>query len=474
MDSEAPRQALPARVRAAIDRYRMLDAGDTVLAAVSGGMDSMVMLHVLHGLGYRVTAAHFDHQTRDGASARDAAFVREACARLGVPLVTGQADVQAEARRRSRSFEHWARTRRYDFLMDAARRSHCAAVATAHHEQDQAETMLMGLLGLASDFGISGIAPVAIREKIRLIRPLIACPHDAIVSWAGDNGINWREDESNTAVCYTRNRIRHECLPVLEQYAPHVRRRLAHVADILRTDLDYLDMQATQYLKVCFAPLRPDLPVMVIDKCAFNHAPEAMRRHMLRRLAARMDIPIDYEGILRALAFVRHAASGKQVDLGGGAILYMGKTRVHVVPPAFQIQRLAWAETPMNIPGETRIPGFYFTARTVDNAPGVIHTLIARSANDCQYFDLSALNAPVMLRTRRSGERMRPFGMDGHKNILDVMADCGIPRYLRDATPLLVMNDEILWIAGCRRSAAAALSKNTEHILEIRITHENQ
>lgn len=464
---------LLARVRATIMRHRMLAPDDKALAAVSGGLDSLVMLHVLRGLGYRVTAAHFDHHTRGKESKRDAVFVQDACKALSIPVVCGGAHVKRDAQQLGRSFEAYARERRYAFLIDAAQQSGCSIIATAHHEHDQAETMLMGILGLASSFGMTGIAPVVERDNHRIVRPLIDCSRNLIKAWAIKHGITWREDQSNIKPCYVRNRVRHEFMPMLEEYNSGARRCLARAADIFRVDQQYLDETAAKRIEQCMTYLRPGCPVMLLDRTVFRESPEAVQRHMIKALAIRININITHERILQAIAFMHAGAPGKMIDLGDGAMLYADKSHVHVLPAGATQQNKAWKGVRLSIPGETRVPGYRFVVRCMDTEELQSDDIRRRCAHNRQYFDMDALGAGLRLRRRRPGDRMRPLGMGHARKIQDIMTDCSVPAYLRDATPLVTMGKEILWIAGWRRGDAARINAATKQLLEIRFEYED-
>ena len=462
------------RIKNSIARHQMIAPGARVMAAVSGGVDSMVMLHALCRLEYPVEAAHFDHQTRDGASADDAVFVREACALLRVPYQEGSAPVEAQARKMGRSFENHARECRYAFLMDAAAKAERPVIATAHHADDQAETVLMGALGLASGFGLTGIAPVAERNGIRIVRPLLHCNRQEIESWARDKNISWREDHTNRAPQCTRNRVRLEVVPALEACNPNARVALARLADVLRVDSDYLDTLAGQALGRCVTEAADVAASYVIDRPRFREIPEALQRRIIKRLALRLSVCVTYERVVNARSFICETASGKQFDFGDGAVIESAAEQA-IIRTAAQAEEIkCLSRVALNIPGETRLPGYVFQARRVPVTALPPGEARAWCGPNRQYFDADKLEGELYIRSRVPGDRMTPIGMKHTRKIQDIMVDRKIPVRSRDAVPLLLLNDVILWVAGHIRGSHAPVTEDTTTLLEVEMRHEDK
>ena len=217
--------------------------GGVVLCAVSGGRDSMALLHLLSALaredGFQVEAGHFNHQLRPTAD-RDESFVREWCRAHGVPLTCGRGDVRAFARREGLSIEDAARTLRYAFLETAARDMGADRIATAHHREDNAETVLLHLLRGTGLQGLGGIPPA----RGNIVRPLLETSRADIDAYIGRHNIPYVEDESNADPAYTRNRLRLEVLPLLEEIAPGAAGRIAAAASLLREEDEHLQREA--------------------------------------------------------------------------------------------------------------------------------------------------------------------------------------------------------------------------------------
>lgn len=229
-----------------VRQYAMLPPGARVLCAVSGGADSMCLLHWLsRQSGLTLMAAHFNHQLRGEESGRDEAFVRQVCEGWDIPLTVGRGDVKAFTRREGLSLEEGARVLRYAFLEQAADAEGCGVIATAHNADDNAETVLMHLLRGTGLEGLTGIAP----KRGRLVRPLLTTSRAEIEAYLAEYRIPHVEDSSNQTDDFLRNKVRHQLVPLLEQWNPGFVRRMAQTVPRLRADNDYLDALAADLSK---------------------------------------------------------------------------------------------------------------------------------------------------------------------------------------------------------------------------------
>lgn len=453
------------QVEVTIADYAMLEQGASVLVAVSGGLDSMALFYVLKTLGYDVEVAHFDHQTRQGQSAEDAEFVRRVCVEAGVAYHFETEPIAENARRLGVSFEAYARERRYDFLTRTARERGSAAVATGHQQDDQVETILLGVLGLASDIGPAGFAPMTRRDNIPIIRPLVGCGRDRIEDWAVSRGISWREDSTNTQRVYTRNRIRLDFMPLLEKRS---RAHLVRFAEILRSDTAFLDAYAASLLDPALHPTVYNPEIMVLDAKSFRCFPEAVQHHAVKVLAHRLGVTLSFSHCLRVAAFIGNADTGAYIDLGDGAELYRGRDGVHLLERGRGHLRVPIQERLLKIPGTTKAGGCAIEIKLLEKnemRPGHLRALVSPW---CQYFDWNALTKPLKVRSRKPGDTLIPYGMKEKRKVQDIMVESAVPAYFRDTLPLVTAGDTIIWVAGCRRGAEASIGTATEKILEIK------
>jgi len=256
---------------------RLLPEGAFVLAAVSGGVDSISLLHWLHTRGVRVAAAHLHHGLRGEAADGDEAFVKDFCLTRGIPLYVEHADVGALAARMGVSTEEAGRAARYDFLSRTARTIGADRVATAHHADDNAETLLFQLIRGARS-GLGGIAP----ERDIYIRPFLGVTRAQIEAYAAANGLAHRLDAMNLDDAYARNYIRHEIMPRLATLNSAAAAHIAETAQTLRVESEYLDALAAERLQAggaTYGETRVTVPCKTLTA-----APEALRGRMVRLL----------------------------------------------------------------------------------------------------------------------------------------------------------------------------------------------
>lgn len=314
-------------------RGEMLPRGGLVLCAVSGGRDSMALLHYLcsrrEAEGFALAAAHFNHCLRPGAD-RDEAFVRTVCRDWGIPLAVGRGDVRAFARETGRSLEDAARVLRYRFLEAEADRLGAARIAVAHHRRDNAETVLLHLLRGSGLRGLGGMAPV----RGRIVRPFLDTDRAAIEDYIRDNSVPYVEDETNSDPRYTRNRLRLEVLPLLEEIAPGCGDRVARMAELLRVEEVYLEDQAEALL-----PPEDGADSVTLAATVLLGQEEAIRRRLVRAIARRLGVELTTAQTEAALAL----GTGGCLDLPGGLRVVRARhqltiRRTEALPPPLPLR----------------------------------------------------------------------------------------------------------------------------------------
>jgi tRNA(Ile)-lysidine synthase len=431
----------------------MLAGGETVLVAVSGGADSVALLHLLSRLALdwrlRLHVLHVDHQLR-AESAADADFVRALGRRLGVPV-----DVATVAVDRRGSLEAAARVARYAALETWAARVGAARIALGHTADDQAETVLMRLVQGAGVRGLSGIPPV----RSAIIRPLLEVRRSALEAELRGAGLAWVEDASNLDSKFLRNRIRHELLPLLaDSYNPEIASALARLTSLARETVGALDQAAGAELER-LAVWRDGAAVVRLD--GLRALPRPVAAEVLRQAAARLGsrAPLRawaHRGLKRVFAV---PAPRRPFTLGGVTVEVSGAlARLATAPLPALIERT------VVVPGLTELPeiGQALEARLIGADAYTIPREPSRVA-----FDADDLASPLVVRARRRGERFVAFGGVERRRLKTLLIEAKVPRWDRDRVPVVEAAGTVVWIGHLRRGAAGRVTARTRRILEL-------
>ncbi|GMV38890.1 MAG: tRNA(Ile)-lysidine synthase [Myxococcales bacterium] len=443
-------------VRGTVLRHRLLAPGDRVLLAVSGGPDSMALLHALAalapGLRLRLSVATVDHGLRDAAA--EHALVADAATALGLPWQL----LPVRVARADGSLMQGARDARSAALVGA---SSGARIATGHTASDQAETVLLRMLRGAGTRGVSGILP----SRGPWIRPLLDCTRDDVVAWLRDAGVPWAEDPTNDSPAHARNRVRHELLPVLRALSPEVERHLVTLADNARSDRLALESLAEDALRAATVESAPGLLALDLARLAVHRG---LLPHVLRRAVERVrrrdgDLWRPHMDALVALA------SGR----AGTTILELPGATATRVYGTLRVTRGHGAPETTSIEGKEIVgPGCYRLGPmllTVERQPA---TGRIERGPDSATFDAESLRFPLRVRPWRHGDRVIPFGMVGHRKVSDVLTDARVPRQARPAVQVLEGEDGLLWIIGVRRAAAHPVTPSTREVFHVRVRRE--
>ncbi len=434
----------------------MLAGGETVLVGVSGGADSVALLHCLVTLAPTLDlclrATHVNHGLRPDSEA-DQAFVEELARKWGVPLSVERVTVPTTG---GQSPEARARAARYAAFTRAAERVGASRVALGHTADDQAETVLMRLLEGAGPRGLAGIPSV----RGPYIRPLIGIRRYQIEAELRRLGVGWREDPTNHDPKFLRNRIRHDLVPFLSaSYHPRIVEALCRAGALARVLVSDLEALAARELD-CLAIGRGQeilLPLGELRRLPPSVGEEVLRQALFR-LGEKGPFRAWVQRTLRHVLESDGSASPQQV----GRILLeqsMGQLR-------FSRESLVLLpERQLPVPGSVAFPeiGVGLEARTFARLPGYRPpTGLWRVA-----FDRDRLQAPLWVRGRRAGDRFHPFGAPGSKPLKAFLIDAKVPHWERRRLPLVVAGGAIVWVVSLRRGAAAPVTPDTCRLLEL-------
>lgn len=481
------------QVRQTIERYDLLPRGEPVVVGVSGGPDSLCLLHVLQQLAgdydLALHVAHLDHQIRGAEADADAAFVAALAAEWGLPCTVATRDVPALARQHKLAIEEAARQARYTFLAEVAGQVGSRTVAVGHNAGDQAETVLMHFLRGAGLAGLRGMLPKTPLSGYRLlqgqtgaalslVRPLLETPRTEIETYCAEHGFQPRFDRSNLDTTYFRNRLRHELIPYLETYCPNVREVIRRTARVAVDDYALLrEVLEEAWVKVVRAA---EDEAIILDLAGWRALPLSLQRATLREAVHRLRRNlrnISFCHIEDAVTVAREKATGAIASLPQGLRLTIGYEALTVSGEDFKPVPLDWpallvSDLPLNLPGRTPLPGpagWVVEARWL--LPQALPSNWAANPDPWQAFlDARAAGEGLALRRRRPGDRFQPQGMGGRsKSLSDFLINVKVPAAWRDWVPLLVSGDDrILWVAGWRLDERVRVTPETERVLHLR------
>lgn len=443
----------------------MVDRGEAVLVAVSGGQDSLALLHVLRDLqeeiGVSLRVAHLDHRIRGEKSAADARFVQELCSQWDVPCQVGVCDVPKQAAEEGTSMEQAARRARYEFLRETAAKHGCHKIALGHTASDRAETVLLNLLRGTGLKGLRGIPAV----NGQVIRPLILVRREETATYCTACGLQFRLDETNLDVeGNLRNRVRLQLLPLLRQnYAPHIDESLQRLADAVCGELQWTE----ELVAEAYATATAQGEGLQLRLQRLQQLPCGLRNRVLMR--ALEELLGDLTGI-----GARHIAALEGLVLGGkvGAEVRLpfevwakrGYNKLVIGRGVQAASPLQPWEVALPIPGRARLPCGGVLDVRVEPPPVDVKAAGPGEAFLC----LRAGEAGLVVRSWREGDRMQPLGMCGHRKLQDLFVDAKVPRDERWLRPVVADGrGQIVWVAGLRIAEQAALQPGDTECLHL-------
>jgi tRNA(Ile)-lysidine synthase len=458
------------KVQSTIVRYKMLAPGDRVLVAVSGGVDSMVLLHVLRELQksekLSLAVAHFDHAIRPD-SAQDAEFVQGLAQSLKLQCYTERAAVPVYATAKKISLEVAARQLRYRFLEKTAKTHKFNKIALGHTLNDQAETLLMRLLRGSGLEGLSGIPPVrpAGTSRRLYIRPLLECTREQIEAFANTKNLQWHEDPTNKDTAILRNKIRHELIPILKEYNPKILEALGRTARLLGQAARQLEREASRALTELTC--KKEAHELALDLKKFLQLSEHLQALVLRQAVFNVNALSELEAAHIEAVLTWLSRPGELHLPAGVRVLRRHNQLIVTARPAVPPKRFEYLLT---VPSETVLPeiGWRFVIRSLHPHPRPLSPLREREDKGVRgraLLDADKIQGSLVVRNRRPGDRIRL--KEGTKKLQDFFVDRKIPREARDAIPLICDADALIWIVGEAVSEAYRVTPQTQRALEI-------
>lgn len=451
------------KVLQTIREYEMLRPGDRVTVAFSGGADSTALLCLLwqlrEQLQIEVTACHINHQLRSQESQRDEDFVRTFCERHGIPLTVERIDAAQGAQQAGESVETYSRAARYRLLERAAGPQ--GKIATAHTMDDNAETVLFYLARGTGLNGLGGIPPV----RGQIIRPLIGCTRREVEAFCAQEGLPFVTDSTNLSDGYTRNRIRHHIVPLMEQVNAGFIKNAAALSGTARQDNDLLDQIAQREL----IRIRESESPLALDRAAFCSLHPALQTRILLMLQKRAGVPADFAKVKRSLAQIR---AGGRIELKRGVMLRCQGRQILLDEDAFYPeQRQPYFEKPF---AEGKIP--LFGGKSVE--------VVIYSGEDYKFFfkkdasilkngiDCDKMKDIAVFRQRKEGDRIDLSGRPGSRTLKKLWNDRKTPQPQRWRAAVLADKEGVLWAEGLGTDRRAAPGPHSRRVALIRIEED--
>ena len=448
---------------------QLAPAGGKVLLAISGGADSTALLHVLAALRLDIHCAHINHQLRGDESQRDEDFVIEQCQKLKVPVITKKIDVRDYAKKSKLSIETAARNLRIENLVEIAKSQNCDCIATAHHKNDNAETIIDRLIRGTGLRGLCGIWPAKkFAGGITFIRPLLCVTRDEIIQYLNSRNLNWCTDRTNTDFAYRRNFIRHRLLPALQNDSQSdIVERLAVLSKASRGF----------YLMICQTTdtIWPDAATMnennvIVDSDKIVSQPAEIKIEIIRRALAHLDCGEQdfteqhYTSILRLPDDGRlQLPNCVTVHRQDGKIVFEKHLKTK---PA---QSIAIDPVVLKVPGVTQFGPYTINADIIEIEQKDLAGFKKTKTNFVEWFDCEKLKLPLEVRPRKRGDKFWPLGLAGEKRVGKFLTAAKISQSLRRRLRIVADSEKIIWLCPVRISEQAKVTNDTRKVIQIKI-----
>jgi tRNA(Ile)-lysidine synthase len=448
-----------------------------VLVAVSGGPDSLCVADILFSQGFPLVIAHFDHRLRQDSETH-AAFVRSFASERDIEFILGEGDIISRAKQTSESIEEAARNSRYQFLFHTAEEISAQAVLVGHTANDQVETFLMHLLRGSGLDGLGGMPyrrlPNAWHNEIPLVRPLLGVWREEIIEYCRERDLRAVVDSTNQDPAYFRNRLRLELVPYLENFNPAARKLIWQTAQVLQGERDLIaGMTEDAWLK-CLLVAGKDY--IAINSNYAKDLPIGMQRHIIRKTIAHLRPElrnITFEAINKAVKQLQSSVPYAELDLISGLQLLSEPGKLWVAEWEADLPIGDWPQVmqdriALEIGGEVNLPSGWKISAIKVSGNDLPHPSLYMQDNNQVWMDLERIEQPLIIRSRKDGDRFHPFGMEGHSQKLsDFMINQKIPRRARNRWPLVCSGEVIVWVPGYRLAHSFELTQLTKEAVSL-------
>lgn len=454
-----------------INNNKLIQKQDKVLVALSGGPDSVCMLHILYKLkdifNIELGAVHINHMLRGEESDKDEEYVIELCNELGINYYVKRIDIEYVSKNEGVSLEVAGRNERYKVFEEVRKNSGYNKVAVAHNENDQAETVIMRMMRGTGLEGLTGIKP---KRKGGIIRPILCLNRNEIENYCKENNLKPRIDKSNNERVYSRNRVRLDIIPYMKEYFNEdVVETLNRMILLLQKDNEFIEEYSRRcYRKYCKIKVNE----LIIKSDLFKEEMDAIISRVI--IIAFKNISNSHENFemkhIYQIIQLSKKETGKKINLTNKIVcenLYGD-----IILKLSQIKnKYNNSNSKIIIKKEEILNNIYFGKYEVkfqiidNNFTGKFY-----KNNLIKLFDYDTIERDIVIRYRENGDKIIPLGMNGSKKIKDIFIDLKIPRHYRDEIPIVCFDDEISWVIGCKTSQKFKVTKDTKRILKITVS----
>lgn len=461
------------KVLEVITKYNIIENGDKIVVGVSGGPDSVCLLHILYKLresmDLGLVAVHVNHMLRGDESLEDEAFVENFCGRLNVELVSRRIDIKKLAKERKLSLEETGRIERYRLFKKVAESTGAKKIAVAHNKNDQAETVLMNIIRGTGLDGLKGMDYI----RGRIIRPLLGIERAEIEDYCRIHSLNPRIDSSNLEDIYTRNRIRLDLIPYIDKlFNADIVNSITKMSDLIRDDNSFIEKKIDE---ICDkAEIKSNDREVILSFPALKECHIAAQRRIIRNSIKKV------KGDIKGIATVHIDSIIDLIENGTtGSILHLPHdVRAEKSYGILKIYLQEFEKEDIYFNKKVDIPGI----TVIDEINGKIEASLIEVSSDAfnmkdftriseksqiQFFDYDRLREGIYLRNRRNGDVFKPLNSSGTKKLKEFFIDNKIPRETRNQIPLISKDKEIVWIIGYKISDKFKVTENTKTILKL-------
>lgn len=463
-------QTTEKKVENFIRQKNLVPAHGKILLAVSGGADSVALLCILDRLFHdRLHITHINHQLRGSDSLNDEYFVRQLAAKYKLPVTTKLVDVNTFAKRQKLSIETAARRLRQEALIQIAEKYNCGAIATAHHKNDNAETIIHRMLRGTGFKGLAGIRTKTVIGGKIFIRPLLCLSRGEIEKYLTSKNVSWRNDYTNSDTRFTRNRIRHKLLPRLTEENPHIIDTLNELAAKCEKLCGKIEKLCRTAAGECF--IANDEKQIAVDLKKFIRLPQPVQVELLQQALTQIKCGLQnytLEHYKKMCEFIKSAQTGKNLALPekvniakGYEKFFIGKTK---------IKSDTFAAVELKLPGRTVFGNYIIKTEVLEK---INFSNIKKKDKFVEFFDFTKIKPPLIVRERQKGDKFRPFGQKCLKKVGKFLTSEKIDSEQKTRTIIICGNNIILWVAPVRRSSEAIIDSQTPQILKITVSTVN-